>query len=197
MARSTKYVANVDSARSVVNLGNVRVGIKERRGDGAFGEIVPNIKPVPGLGYVVKRAPIATLEIGIEVKIFSKAMNKQMDRVEGDLEKQARLFKSRGSDAIRVAIVGVNRAAYTVGYEGDREFPTTGKAGFLHPIQEAEATEKHVRAVIEPLYDEVLFLRYKATNDAPYPFAWEDKKDTEMRYGALLARVSQQYQKRF
>lgn len=103
LARSAKLVSRIDAGESVINLQNTHVGIKRRRGDGSFGEIVPNITAVPALNYTVPRGPIATLEIGVEAKIFSKAMNKQLDRVEGDLEKQARLFRSRGSDAICVA----------------------------------------------------------------------------------------------
>ena len=39
----------------------------------SFGEIVPNVPPIIEAGYVVKRGPIATIEIGIEVKIIQKA----------------------------------------------------------------------------------------------------------------------------
>jgi hypothetical protein len=142
LARSKALVSRVDSALSVVNLRNTRVGIKKRRGDGAFGEIVPNVRPVDGLGYRVKRGPTATIEIGVEVKILSKAMLKQKDRVASDLEKQAKQFRARGGDAICVAIVGINRASHAIAYDGKNVTPTTGKGGFLHPIQEAGAAEK-------------------------------------------------------
>lgn len=197
IARSPKLVARVDSGRSVVNLKNTRVGIKRRRGDGAFGEIVPHVNAVDGPGYTVKRGPTATIEIGIEVKILSKAMMKQIDRVAGDLEKQVKQFKSRGGNAICVGIVGINRATHTIAYDGDRTTPTTGKGGFRHPIQEADEAERYLIANAASYFDEFLILKYKATNEPPtYPFAWADKKQTELLYGAALARISAEYERR-
>jgi hypothetical protein len=88
-------------------------------------------------GYLVARGPIATVEIGVEVKVLAKAMIKQIDRVINDLRNQVVQFKRGGGRPICVAIVGIKRADSMVGYEGDRPFPTTGAGGFLHPAQEA------------------------------------------------------------
>jgi hypothetical protein len=59
----------------------------------------------------VPRGEIANIEIGVETKILAKAMIKQIDRVLSDLENQARVFRSRGSNAIAAAVVGIIRGA--------------------------------------------------------------------------------------
>ncbi len=48
-----------------------------------------------------------------------------------------------------------------------------------------------------PVYDEFLVLRYKATNEPPYPFEWVDYRDTVQEYGSILTRISRNYEKRF
>ena len=133
----------------------------------------------------------------MEVKILAKAMIKQIDRVLGDLCKQVDHFKRSGGNPICVAIVGVNHASRTVGYEGDRSTPTTGKDGYLHPIQEAAEAERRLRADAAPSFDEFVVLRYRATNESPFPFEWVDYNGTRQDYGAALARISREYQKRF
>ena len=137
------------------------------------------------------------MEIGVEVKILAKAMIKQIDRVIGDLRKQVDHFKRSGGNPICVAIVGVNHASRTVGYEGDRATPTTGKDGYLHPIQEATEAERRLRADAAPSFDEFVVLQYRATNESPFPFEWVDYNATRQDYGAALARISREYQKRF
>src|SRR6266852_6259614 len=154
----------------VLNVQNKRRGVAARRGDGTFGEIIPGETPIVDPGYLVARGPIATVEIGIEVKVLAKAMIKQIDRVINDLRNQVTQFKRGGGNPICVAVVGINCADHTVGYEGDRPFPTTGKGGFLHPYQEAPEAERRLRAEAAPLYDEFLVLCYRATNGPPYPF---------------------------
>ena len=54
-------------------------------------------------GYLVARGPIATVEIGIEVKILAKAMIKQIDRVINDLRNQVVQFKRGGGNPICIA----------------------------------------------------------------------------------------------
>jgi hypothetical protein len=132
--KSTKLKARVDSQEWVLNTANKRQGIKARRGDGTFGEIVPNEKAITDPGYLVSRGKVATVEIGTEVKILSKAMIKQIDRVIGDLQKQVVHFKRGSGNPICVAVVGINHAPYTVGYEGERAFRTDGKAN-RHPYR--------------------------------------------------------------
>lgn len=181
----------------VLNAQNKRRGVTARRGDGTFGEIIPGETPITDSGYVVTRGPIATVEIGIEVKILAKAMIKQIDRVITDLRNQADQFKHGGGRPICVAVVGINQAESTVGYEGDRAFPTTGKQGFLHPYQEAPEAERRLLADAAPKFDEFLVLRFKATNAPPYPFQWVNYRDTRLDYAAALARISAEYQQRF
>lgn len=192
--RSARYQARVESGRSILNALNTRHGIKARRGDGAFGEIVPGAEPVRTAGFVVGRGPTATIEIGVEVKILAKAMIKQIDRVVTDLGKQVMHFKSKGGAPITVGIVAVNWAEHYCSIEGDRLWPTDGKT-YKHPAQEAAEAERHLRERAAPEFDEFVFLRVSATNEAPFHFAWKDEKRTAMDYGAALARISARYEK--
>jgi hypothetical protein len=196
LCKSTKLVPRVASKDWVINTENKRQGIKARRGDGTFGEIVPNEKPITDPGYAVSRGKVATVEIGTEVKILSKAMIKQIDRVVGDLQKQVSQFKRGGGNPICVAIVGINHAQYTVGYEGERAFRTDGK-GNRHPYQEAAEAERRVLADAAPYFDELIVLHYAATNDPPYPFSWVNFTLTSQNYGSALVRISREYDRRF
>ena len=196
--RSPKLIeAVVDRKDRVLNVQNKRRGVAARRGDGTFGEIIPGESAITDSGYLVARGPIATVEIGIEVKILAKAMIKQIDRVINDLRNQVVQFKRGGGHPICVAVIGINQAESTVGYEGDRPFPTTGKAGFLHPVQEAPEAERRLRSEAAPEFDEFLVLRFKATNSPPYPFEWADYQETRLDYAAALSRISSRYQQRF
>ncbi len=196
--RSLKLIeAAIHRKERVLNVQNKRRGVAARRGDGTFGEIIPDEKPIADPGYLVARGPIATVEIGIEVKILAKAMIKQIDRVINDLRNQVVQFRRGGGNPICVAVIGINQAESTVGYEGDRPFPTTGKQGFLHPCQEAHEAERRLRASAAPDFDELLVLRFKATNAPPYPFDWVDYNETRLDYAAALSRISARYQQRF
>lgn len=198
ISRSPKYVEAVSIRKDrVLNVQNRRRGIAARRGDGTLGEIIPGETPIADCGYVVQRGPIATVEIGIEVKILAKAMIKQIDRVITDLRNQVVEFRRGGGSPICAAIIGINHAESTVGYEGDRPFPTTGREGFLHPYQEAAEAERRVMALAAPEFDELLVLRFKATNTPPYPFAWVNYDETRLDYAAALTRISARYQQRF
>jgi hypothetical protein len=109
--RSSKLVKAIRLQKSVLNAQNRARGIKARRGDGTFGEIIPGEKAIADVGFAVARGPIATVEIGVEVKILAKAMIKQIDRVTGDLlasgafqtrrpnghQRRNRRYQSRGS----------------------------------------------------------------------------------------------------
>ena len=181
----------------VLNVQNKRRGVAARRGDGTFGEIIPGETPIIDPGYLVARGPIATVEIGIEVKVLAKAMIKQIDRVINDLRNQVTQFKRGGGNPICVAVVGINCADHTVGYEGDRPFPTTGRGGFLHPFQEAPEAERRLRAHAAVEFDEFLVLRFKAINETPFPFDWVNLKETKLDYAAALSRISGRYQQRF
>jgi hypothetical protein len=196
--RSPKLIdAVVHRKDRVLNVQNKRRGVSARRGDGTFGELIPGETPLTYSGYLVARGPIATVEIGVEVKILAKAMLKQIDRVKNDLRNQVIEFKRGGGSPICIAVIGINQAETTIGYEGDRPWPTTGKGGFLHPYQEAPEAERRLRAEAQPEFDEFLVLRFKATNAPPYPFEWVNHNETRMDYAASLSRISARYQQRF
>jgi hypothetical protein len=195
--KSAKYVLSVTARSGVLNVQNRRKGIEARRGDGTFGELIPGEVPQVDEGYLVARGPIATVEIGIEVKILAKAMIKQIDRVKSDLAHQVQHFRHRAgsSTTICVGIVGINYAEVTTSYEGGRSYRTDGGV-YKHPIQEAEQARARL-ASVAPEYDEFLVLRYRAVNEPPYPFEWVNQKETVQEYGAALIRISNEYQRRF
>gem|GEM_PF-4460218 len=47
-----------------------------------------------------------------------------------------------------------------------------------------------------PSFDEFLILRFRASNQPPYSFAWLDVKATSLDYGAILTRISLEYDRR-
>ncbi|MBI4184689.1 MAG: hypothetical protein HY521_11915 [Proteobacteria bacterium] len=196
LGRSAKYRDRVVGGVCVLNVRNTRRGVRARRGDGAFGEAVPGAGLVRDTGFTVARGPIATVEIGIEVKILAKAMIKQIDRVMTVLLNQRDHFRRGGDDPICVGIVGINYADHYTSYEGDRTYPTNG-GKYPHPIQEAAETERRLREVVAPKFDEFLVLRFRAYNVPPYAFEWVNAHDTELDYGAVLTRVSREYERRF
>ncbi len=67
----------------------------------------------------------------------------------------------------------------------------------MHPVQEAAEAERRLRADALPAFDEFVVLRYRATNEDPFPFEWVDYDATRQDYAAALARISREYQHRF
>jgi hypothetical protein len=196
--RSPKLIEGAVERRDrVLNLQNKRRGVAARRGDATFGELIPGETALVYPDYRIARGPIATVEIGVEVKILAKAMIKQIDRVINDLRNQVVQFKRGGGNPICVAVIGINQADSVVGYEGNRRFPTTGRAGFLHPFQEAPEAERRLLSEAKPEFDEFLALRFKATNAPPYPFEWVNIRETALDYAATLSRICARYQQRF
>lgn len=195
LGRSPKLVRRIEAGISVLNTQNRRRGIKARRGDGSFGELVPSAEPIKDEGYVVYRGPIATIEIGAEVKILMKAMIKQIDRVINDLKGQVDHFRARSGNPVCVGIVGINRAPYCTTYEGERSFRTNGW-NHKHPFTEAVEAEARLLEFAAPAFDEFLVLRFEAINEPPFPFVWVDEKEALLDYGAILARISQEYEGR-
>lgn len=194
--RSAALTTRVQARECVVNLGNKTVGKPSRRGDGTFGELVPTVVAVTEKGLHVARGEIANIQIGAETKILAKAMIKQIDRVIGDLVRQAEQFRKTGGNPICVAFVGINSAASYTSYEGERAWPTDGKK-HKHPIQEAADAEQRLRENAISSFDEFQFLRFRAANIPPYPFEWVDYAQTAKEYGALLIRISREYDKQF
>jgi hypothetical protein len=134
LGKSPKLIKHINDRQSVVNVNNTRQGVKARRGDGTFGELVPGATLLELPAFQVARGNVATVEIGVEVKILSKAMIKQISRVKNDLRDQIQQFKRKGGTPICVAIVGINWSSIVTSYESDRIWTTTGKGGHLHPI---------------------------------------------------------------
>jgi len=196
LGRSQKLVERVKNHHRVVNLGNKTMGKPSRRGDGTFGELVPTAVAIVESGMLVARGDTANIEIGTETKILAKAMNKQIDRVIGDLCRQVEEFRRTGGKPICVGIVGINTAAAYTSVEGARSYPTDGKKE-KHPIQEAAKAEQDLLSKARPSFDEFLVLRFRATNTDPFPFEWVDYELTAKEYGAALVRVSRLYDERF
>ena len=197
VAKSKLLRIRIEEHSRVLNVQNRRHGIRARRGDGTFGELIPNVEAILDPGYTVARGPIATVEIGCEVKILAKAMIKQIDRVIGDLVKQVAQFKRGAGTPICVGIVGINHASSYISYEGEREWPTDGTSRYRHPVQEASEAESRLLIQAKPSFDEFLILRFRAANQAPYRFEWLELGATELDYGAILTRVSREYSRRF
>lgn len=70
--KSDRYVISVSDMSRVLNVQNRRKGIDARRGDGTFGELIVGETPQIDPGYKVARGPVATVEIGVEVKILRR-----------------------------------------------------------------------------------------------------------------------------
>ena len=194
--KSKKLTRRVQTHESVVNLANKAIGRPSRRGDGTFGELVPTAVAITEAGLFVARGEVANIEIGAETKVLAKAMIKQIDRVIGDFIRQVEEFKGTGGNPICVGIVGVNCAPTYASYEGEREWPTDGKK-HKHPIQEADEAERRLISRAAEKFDEFQILRFRATNIAPFPFEWADLGKTSKEYGALLIRISREYDRRF
>lgn len=145
LGRSQTFVARVNSGSRLVSTKNLVTGKENRRGDGSFGELLPNLQPITFDDFRVRRGPIANIEIGVETKILAKAMIKQIDRVMSDLENQARVFRSAGGSPTCIAVVGINQATEYLSYEGDRTFLTNGVSGYRHPNQECAEAERRIR----------------------------------------------------
>ncbi len=196
IGKSAKLPSRVAAHDRVINLKNVTIGKKARRGDGTLGELVPSAIALVEKGFLVARGQTANIEIGAETKILAKAMIKQIDRVMGDLMRQVEMFKKHGGNPICVAFVGINFSGTYTSYEGERSYPTDGKK-FKHPVQEAASAEARLRSEVQSAFDEFLILKFIATNSSPYPFAWVDYDALKLEYNALLTRVSREYDARF
>jgi hypothetical protein len=198
LGRSTKLVASVNERRRGVGPANTAITPQRmRRGDGTFGELLEPARALAVDGFHVARGAVATIDCGAEMKVLNKAMIKQIDRVVNDLEKQVRQWQSVTRDVVTLAIVGINAAERTTGYEGEKTTPTDGRK-HKHPAQEAAIAEQRIRERIveRRTYDEVLVLRYRATNEPPYPFAWVDERQSEQAYRAALIRLSNALEQR-
>jgi hypothetical protein len=193
---SQRLNALIDSGDRVLNLRNSLRGIRSRRGDATFGEIVPHSLTITAPDFIVRRGEIATVEIGTEVKILAKAMIKQIDRVVGDLIRQVEQFQRAGGAPICVGIAGINYADRYTSYERDRRYPTDGQE-YKHPLEEAADAENRLRSKAAPAFDEFIILRFRARNEPPFVFEWFNEGQTALDYGAVLTRIVRKYETRF
>ena len=191
LGTSPKFIQRAQDGLVAVNTSNRIKGKKGRRGDGTFGKIIPGENPVLVPGFGIPRAPIATLEIGTEVKIMATKMIAQIDRVMSDLVGQSQTFRRHNRRAISIGVVGVNYADEYTGYEGERSFDARTPPG-----REAPEIVRRLDAV-KAEFDEVLILKYKATNRPPYAFSWVSSADARLEYRSILVRVSDEYEVRF
>ncbi len=194
--KSTKLDTRIEEKQRVLNTRNRVTGVKARRGDGTFGEVIPDEETFSVPGFAVARGPVATVEIGTEVKILAKAMIKQIDRVITDLQNQRREFENAGGNPITVGIIGINHASRCVSYEGQAVWATDG-IRHKHPIQEAEEAESRLHSRVASGFDEFLILRFRAINETPFAFQWVDERETKRTYGAVLTRILRKYDARF
>ncbi len=114
------------------------------------------------------------------------------DERSDSLRHRARLWSlgdAVGCQAIRAR---GRRAKHKPGYEKDRAYPAV-----IPPAREAPKVIPRLEERIRSKYDELLILRFKATNSAPYPFEWVDRDETYRLYGAALLRISKLYDERF
>lgn len=207
LGRSQSLVERIDHRERVLCVANRRQGIEARRGDGTFGELVPGAVPRTTPGFSVARGAVATIEIGAEAKILAKAMIKQIDRVINDLVGQVGQFRQGLGNPICIGIAGINQAEVCTSYEGRVTCPQCGHVfaraqltngtNHPHPYQEASEAEARLLARARPAFGEFLILRYRATNAEPYPFEWVDYDRIALDYGAILVRVSREYDARF
>ena len=121
-------------------------------------------------------------------------MGKQIDRVIGDLRRQATVFTDANRSAITIGIAGVNYAERYTSYEGDRAYIAEGREA---PTREAPRIAERLRNEAAPEFDEFLILRFQASSEAPYPFAWSNLTSTEQEVNAALLRTLRLYEARF
>lgn len=189
---SARFRDRVDQGLEVVNrAGRVHSPLRLRRNDSVCGPPPAGFGPVKTIGgFALREGPVAAPHLGCEVKIVAKSQTKQIDRVLNDLEGFALKMKRLNPDCINVAVVGVNHETEYVGHEGRRRFK--GSLG----RREAANTEQRLYD-LNAIYDEVLILRFKATNARPYPFKWVNERGARLDYGAALTRVAAMFDKRF
>jgi hypothetical protein len=167
LRQSSKLIQRITNGEVAVNTGNQIKGKKGRRGNGTFGRVVPGNPLIGTPGLLVPRGLVAHLEIGAEVKIGATKLIAQVDRVINDLSNQAKIFRSLNPGVISVAIVGVNYADSYVGWEKDRHFPAK-----TPPSREAADFAGRIERAVDKYYDELIILKFRATNTDPYDFHW-------------------------
>src|SRR5574341_1276501 len=177
------YQDHVRRAMGVVNSGGrIQTPRAIRRNDSVFGKPPAGANlNLPEKGFSIREGPVAEPRIGCEVKILAKSQQKQIDRVISDLDNFGLRMKSLSPKCINVAIVGVNEESDYVGHEGRRAFKH--KLRSQEPLQVIAKVREHLL----DRYDELLVMRFRATNQTPYPFDWVYRGDNSPTPGLLSA----------
>jgi len=193
---SSKFASHVTGPPNcVVNAAGKTHGVAARRGDGKFGPVVPGTPKVMNPGSVIPRGVIGLAYVGVEVKIAAKSQLKQIDRVITDLTSSANSLKAKSPKAITVGIAGVNYSPQYIGYEGSRTFPVVRTR--RQAEREAEEVSRRLRELAAPAFDELVLLKFVATNAGGFPFRWVSSRAAIADYGAALVRISALYDARF
>jgi len=192
---SHAFNERVTGGQCVVNVEGSTRGVKARRGDGTFGAIVPSSVPVRVQGFTVLQGMVAMTHIGAEFKIIATAHLKQIDRVLNDLTGSATSLKEKSAQAITVGFAAVNYSERWTGMEGTRSFPVERKP--QRALEASEDTSRRLLQFARPAFDEFVLLKFRATNQEPFPFSWLNAAGTAADYGAALVRVAALYEKRF
>jgi hypothetical protein len=192
---SEKLISRVSSGDCVVNISGSTRGVKARRGDGTFGALVPGTDAIKVPGLAVLQGMVALTHIGAEFKIVATAHLKQIDRVLQDLTGSAVSLREKSPSAITVGFAAVNYSERWTGMEGTRSFPVIRKP--RQAIQQAEETSRRLLEIARPTFDEFVLLKFRATNEAPFPFEWLNPSGTASDYGAALVRLGALYERRF
>jgi hypothetical protein len=138
---------------------------------------------------------VALTQIGAEFKIVATAHLKQIDRVLNDLTGSAASLKEKSTKAITVGFAAVNYSERWTGMEGTRSFPVERRPA--RALQESEETSRRLLELARPAFDEFLLLKFRATNQRPFPFSWLNPPGIAADYGAALVRIAGLYENRF
>ena len=192
---SKSYNDRVTAATCVVNVDGSTRGVKTRRGDGTFGATVPTSVSTAAPGFTVRQGMVALTHIGAEFKIIATAHLKQIDRVLNDLTGSATSLKEKSEQAITVGFAAVNYSEHWTGMEGTRSFPV--KRTPKRAVEASDETSRRLLEIARPAFDEFVLLKFRATNQEPFPFSWLNAAGTAADYGAALIRIAALYEKRF
>jgi hypothetical protein len=190
-AASVRYARHVKGGSGVVNRGGKVHGKAVRRNDSIYGRPPAAATTRFVTGFSVREGPVAEPRVGCEVKVIAKSQQKQIDRVINDLDGFVRRVQRLSKRCINIAIVGVNHESDYVGHEGPRSFKHKLKPG------EPQGVTARIREELGDLYDELLVFPFRATNQPPYPFEWLNDRQVDLDYGAALARIGEEYERRF
>jgi hypothetical protein len=192
---SARLNYRIGAGLCVVNVEGSTRGVKARRGDGTFGTVVPGHDPLMVPGFAVLRGMVALTHICAEFKIIATAHLKQIDRVLNDLTGSATSLKEKSANAITVGFAAVNYSERWTGMEGTRSFAVERKPE--RAVTESEEASRRLLQTARRAFDEFLLLKFKATNQAPFPFSWLNPAGTAADYGAALVRIADLYETRF